>query len=102
MNDQNSVLVDCREIEVVRAEGPFGRGSVWGDPIHDAAVAALRRVYGDRDAARSLGLHAAETVRTRLSVEAVAAQAARLLSGGGLDDASGKGLNPESPSVSVS
>lgn len=44
MNDENSYLIDCKEIVVTKREGPFETGTVWGNPDIDHAVETLRRI----------------------------------------------------------
>jgi glycosyltransferase involved in cell wall biosynthesis len=72
MSADNSFLVPCQEAYVKEADGPFQRGSVWGEPDADAAVAMLRLVAERPAEARAIGERGAETVRRTLSVAAVA------------------------------
>ena len=66
MDSENSYLVPCREVLVQNADGPFQRGSIWGEP--DVAVAAdmMRWVVANPDEARQVGEKAAAAVRRRL------------------------------------
>ena len=79
MDDQSAYLVDAREVEVQRAEGPFHRGSVWADPNLDSAIHALQTVFARRDDARLVGLRGQAQVRYKLSAEAIGARIASLL-----------------------
>ena len=74
MDRDNSYLVPCVEVPVRLADGPFQRGSVWGEP--DIAVAAemMRDVVGNRVKARAVGERAAASVRRKLLPEVVAEQ----------------------------
>ena len=71
MDDTNSLLVDCNEVEVVETDGPFVRGSVWAEPSLDQAVAHLRAVYGD-GVPTELADRARASIGSRLSPAAVA------------------------------
>jgi glycosyltransferase involved in cell wall biosynthesis len=79
MDDESAYLVDAREVEVERAEGPFPRGSVWAEPSLDGAVHALRAVYYGRDEARRRGIRGRALVEARLSPAAVGRRIATLL-----------------------
>jgi glycosyltransferase involved in cell wall biosynthesis len=79
MDDESAYLVDAREVEVQRAEGPFHRGSVWADPNLDSAIHALQTVLNRRQDARLLGLRGQAQVRCKLSAEAIGARVASLL-----------------------
>ncbi len=71
MNAENSFLVDCAEREVEVADGPFQRGSIWGDPSVEHAAHLLRTVYLEREQAREIGERGRRDVRATLSAEAV-------------------------------
>ncbi len=71
MTDENSFLVDAREVLVERPEGPFQRGSVWAEADVEHAAAQLQSVYRDFDAALGRGRKAAADVRRILSPENV-------------------------------
>lgn len=82
MDDTNSLLVDCTEVEVAEADGPFVRGSVWAEPSLDQAVEHLRTVYRGHVPA-GLAERARASIATRLSPAAVAATIAAHLQHGG-------------------
>jgi glycosyltransferase involved in cell wall biosynthesis len=82
MDDTNSLLVDCNEVEVTEADGPFVRGSRWAEPSLDHAVEHLRAVYRGGVPADLVG-RARSTVETLLSPTAVAATIAGRLGLGG-------------------
>jgi glycosyltransferase involved in cell wall biosynthesis len=81
MTADNSLLVPTATIQTERPFGPYPRGTLWGDPNHDAAVDAIRRML-DADARRALGLLGQASVRKTLSVAALAARARALLDQG--------------------
>jgi glycosyltransferase involved in cell wall biosynthesis len=72
MTKANSFLVPCKETFVKSADGPFQRGSVWGEPDVDAAAALLRAVVDRPGHALTVGERGKETVRNTLSAAAVA------------------------------
>jgi glycosyltransferase involved in cell wall biosynthesis len=79
MNGENSFLVDWREVEVSRPEGPFPRGSVWAEPDVDHAAQLMRQVARSPEHARRIGERAARDVRAVCSIEAVGAVVAEAL-----------------------
>jgi glycosyltransferase involved in cell wall biosynthesis len=72
MTTENSYLVPCTETFVQNPDGPFQRGSVWGEPDIDAAAAILRRVAENPVEALAVGERGRIAVRSKLSAEAVA------------------------------
>ena len=72
MDETNSFLVPCKETLVKEADGPFQRGSVWGDPNINDAADLFRSVLENRDHARSVGKLGESTVRSKLNPAAVA------------------------------
>jgi glycosyltransferase involved in cell wall biosynthesis len=72
MTAENSFLVPCKEAFVKNAEGPFQRGSVWGEPDIDAATALLRQVVERPSDARAVAERGRKTVVGKLSATAVA------------------------------
>ena len=79
MDDDTAYLVDAREVEVQRAEGPFPRGSVWAEPSLEGAVEALRAVMRRSEEARARGARGRALVEARLSPAAVGKRIAVLL-----------------------
>jgi len=72
MTAENSYLVPCTETFVRNPDGPFQRGSLWGEPDIDAAAAMMRRVADHPAEALAVGERGRIAVRSRLSAEAVA------------------------------
>lgn len=72
MTTGNSFLVPCKEVFVKSADGPFQRGSVWGEPDLDVAAELMRRAVVDRAGFRDVGERGRETVFRTLSASAVA------------------------------
>jgi glycosyltransferase involved in cell wall biosynthesis len=72
MTTENSYLVPCTETFVRNPDGPFQRGSVWGEPDIDAAAAILRRVAENPAEALAVGERGRIAVRSKLRAEAVA------------------------------
>lgn len=79
MTDENSWLVNAREIEVQVAEGPFQRGSIWADADVDHAAACMREVYERQQDARRRAARGREDVIRLLSPQAVGASIRRAL-----------------------
>jgi glycosyltransferase involved in cell wall biosynthesis len=79
MDRENSFLVEAREVEVERPEGPFQRGSVWGEPDVDHAAALMRHVYERREESALVAERGQRTVRERLALPQVGALCRRLL-----------------------
>jgi glycosyltransferase involved in cell wall biosynthesis len=72
MTTENSFLVPCAEQLVQVADGPFQRGSIWGDPDIAAATEIMRRVVENRAEAREVGDRGAASVRAQLLPNVVA------------------------------
>ncbi len=72
MTAENSLLVPCREAFVQSADGPFQRGSVWGEPDVAAAAASMRWVAAHRADAIAVGRKGRASVRAKLTAAAVA------------------------------
>lgn len=72
MDAENSLLVPCTEALVQEADGPFQRGSVWGEPSVPMAADMMRGVVRDRLAPRLMGERGRQTVIRKLSAAAVA------------------------------
>jgi glycosyltransferase involved in cell wall biosynthesis len=79
MDDENSLLVDYKLIQLDRPVPPYDASAYWADPSVDHAARLMRRVYENPDWAAELGAKAQFDARTRLSVEAAGQRmAARL------------------------
>ncbi len=72
MTHDNSYLVPCIETFVKTPDGPFQRGSIWGEPDIDVAAALLRHVAEHPADAAAIGERGHATVRGKLTPEAVA------------------------------
>jgi glycosyltransferase involved in cell wall biosynthesis len=72
MTPANSFLVPCEAAFVKNADGPFQRGSVWGDPNIDIAAALMRQVVERPSEALTIGECGRKTVMVKLSAPAVA------------------------------
>jgi len=72
MTPENSFLVPCREVYVKNADGPFQRGSIWGEPDVDIAAELMRGVAEQPAIAMTLGKRGRETVTKMLDANAVA------------------------------
>jgi glycosyltransferase involved in cell wall biosynthesis len=79
MSPDDALLVDFVETPVMIADGPFQRGSVWAEPDVAHAAELMRRVRDEPERARAMGLRGRDTVRRRLSPEAVGSLVARAL-----------------------
>ena len=71
MTSENSLLVPCREAFVQSADGPFQRGSVWGEPDVAAAASCMRWVAEHRAQAIAVGRKGRASVRAKLTATAV-------------------------------
>jgi glycosyltransferase involved in cell wall biosynthesis len=72
MTAANSFLVPCEEAFVKNADGPFQRGSIWGEPDIDVAAALMRQVAEKPSMALAKGELGRKTVVDKLSAAAVA------------------------------
>jgi glycosyltransferase involved in cell wall biosynthesis len=72
MTPANSFLVPCEESFVKNADGPFQRGSIWGEPDIDIAAALMRQVAEKPSMALAKGEFGRKTVMDKLSAAAVA------------------------------
>jgi glycosyltransferase involved in cell wall biosynthesis len=72
MTPANSFLVPCKATFVKNADGPFQRGSVWGDPDIDIAAALMRQVVERPSEALTMGECGRRSVMGKLSAAAVA------------------------------
>jgi glycosyltransferase involved in cell wall biosynthesis len=72
MTAENSYLVPCKETFVRNPDGPFQRGSIWGEPDIDAAAAMLRGIAEKPADALAMGERGRIAVREKLSASAVA------------------------------
>jgi glycosyltransferase involved in cell wall biosynthesis len=72
MTPESSLLVPCVEAFVKSAEGPFQRGSIWGEPDTDAAAMLMRQVADNPSASLEIGERGRKTVMAKLSAAAVA------------------------------
>ncbi len=72
MTPENSFLVPCEEAFVKSADGPFQRGSIWGEPDIDVAATLMRQVADNPLASLEIGECGRKTVMAKLSAAAVA------------------------------
>jgi glycosyltransferase involved in cell wall biosynthesis len=79
MTDENSFLVDAREVLVDHPEGPFQRGSVWAEADISSAASILREVYRDHSAALRHGEQARRDVEALLAPKTVGRIVAKAL-----------------------
>jgi glycosyltransferase involved in cell wall biosynthesis len=70
MTPENSFLVPCEEAFVKNADGPFQRGSIWGEPDIDIAATLMRHVAEEPSEAAAIGECGRKTVISKLSVAA--------------------------------
>jgi glycosyltransferase involved in cell wall biosynthesis len=76
MNERNSILVPYRMRRVQPGEYLHGAGQWWADPVHEAAVAALRAVANGGLTIKALALTAKTDIARELSRQAVGTIAA--------------------------
>lgn len=72
MNEQNSYLVPFRPMRLAEQCGPYPAGEEWADPDIDAAAELMRRVYENREDARTVGRAARDTLAAKYTVERTA------------------------------
>ncbi len=70
MNEQNSFPVDYTLVEIERDFGPYRKGNVWAEPDAGHAARLMRRVYDDREFARTIGDAAGRDIRKHYSDKA--------------------------------
>ena len=71
MTARDSFLVPCVETFVKEADGPFQRGSIWGEPNLDAAIAYMRDVVSNRAKAKEIGKRGHAAVSKKLNTRAI-------------------------------
>jgi glycosyltransferase involved in cell wall biosynthesis len=71
MSAENSFLVPCQEVFVSNAEGPFQRGSIWGEPDIDIAAELMRKVVEIPGQALATAERGRKTVLEKLGAGAV-------------------------------
>jgi glycosyltransferase involved in cell wall biosynthesis len=71
MTTENAVPIEYRMRAVARDEYPGGAGQWWADPLHEAAVEAMRRLRERPALQAELGARARRDVRSAFSHEAV-------------------------------
>ena len=79
MTPETTHLIPSRPVAVDPGVEVYPAGAVWREPDLDAAVAAMRAVVEDPEAARALGGRAQEHVRALLAPRVVGAQARALV-----------------------
>lgn len=68
MNDQNSILIPYKLVEVGVGSKPYPENSFWAEPNVEKASEAIKKLYFDQDGALQLGQIAAYDVLNRFSV----------------------------------
>jgi glycosyltransferase involved in cell wall biosynthesis len=71
MTTSDSFLVGCSETFVKEPDGPFQRGSIWGEPNLEEAVAYMRHVVANEASAREVGMRGRDAVIRKLSASAI-------------------------------
>lgn len=79
MNDENSLLVPYRLIDVQPGEYHFSEGQQWADPDIDAAAECMRRVSADADLRKDIGAKAQTYMKAHHSLAVVSEALARRL-----------------------
>ncbi|WP_375408802.1 glycosyltransferase [uncultured Methylobacterium sp.] len=69
MDDDNSLLVDCRIVTLDRDLEPYRAGQRWAEPSVTHAAAQMRRLYDDPAFARRLGVIARRDLEARLNYQ---------------------------------
>lgn len=70
-NDENSIPISFRMIEVQKGQYPFGEGKWWADPNIDEAIAAMRQLNSEPEIGTRLGLAARAHIAKHLAIEKV-------------------------------
>ncbi|CAN5388998.1 glycosyltransferase family 4 protein [soil metagenome] len=78
MTPETSYLVNATTVPIIDTP-PYPAGSVWAEPDITHAASQLRRLFDDRDEAKSIALRGQDHVRTLLSVEAAGRRMAERL-----------------------
>ena len=71
MNKDNSFPVGYRLVEVDGDYGVYKKGSVWAEPDIDEAADYMRRVFGNRTEAETVGARGGEFIKKYYSQEAI-------------------------------
>jgi glycosyltransferase involved in cell wall biosynthesis len=93
MTPADSYLVECSETFVKEPDGPFQRGSIWGEPNLDSAADFMRHVVTNEASAREVGKRGREAVIRKLSAQAVSRLLRPALTKKGTADLEGEGLS---------
>ncbi len=81
MSEGNSLLVPYKMRRVQRHEYPFGEGQWWAEPLHDAAVAAMRDVVRGSASVHAMAEAAKSETLVNYALEAVGERAAAIFRG---------------------
>lgn len=71
MTPDNSVGVDYRLVKLLRDYGPYKAGQVWADPDINQTADWMKRLAGDRDLAKAIGMRGQKTIQQELSPSVV-------------------------------
>lgn len=71
MNEEISILVRFKLINVIEGSYPHAKGQVWAEPDVENAVYYSLRLLDDRDYGRNLGQIASRYIRTNFSYRAI-------------------------------
>ena len=79
MRPGDSLLVDCRLVQLEQDHGPYLRGSTWAEPDLEHAASLMRLVHDDPDRAGALAREGQRDVTSYLAPERIGREiAARL------------------------
>ncbi len=67
MNDSNSILIPCRQVEIGESGGYYRGLGHWADPDLSAAAAAMRSLHRDEALAEHLGEKAREDILSQFT-----------------------------------
>lgn len=72
MNEDNSFPVNYTMKKIETSVGPYKNGNEWADADINHAADLMRFVYEHRDAAATIGMRGAHTIREKFSPQAIA------------------------------
>ena len=79
MNENNSLLVDYRIVQLERTMPPYEVGMEWAEPSEEHAARLMRRLYEDREFAAMLGARGKADVERTMSLAAAGRRMAERL-----------------------
>jgi glycosyltransferase involved in cell wall biosynthesis len=72
LDEETGFPIPYRIVQLPQPIGPYEKGAIWAEPDLDAAAAAMRKVFEDREEGRKRGVAAAARIEERYGRAATA------------------------------